>query len=105
MKNISVQELKKMMDSGEDFQLIDIREPFEYGIAHINGELIPMYELVEHTDKIKKDKKVILMCHTGGRSAMIAEHLELNFGINNLYNLEGGIAAWTAEIDPNIPGY
>ena len=105
MKNLSVQELKKMMDASEDFQLIDIREPFEYEIANIKGELIPMNELVENTGKIQKHKKVVIMCHRGGRSAAMIQYLEQNFMFDNLYNLEGGIGAWTEEIDSNVPEY
>ena len=105
MKEISVTELKQMMDNHEDFQLIDVREPHEYDICHITEELIPMAEVPFNMDKISKDKKVIIHCHGGGRSGRIIQWLEENNGFENLYNLKGGIGAWAKEIDPSMPQY
>ena len=105
MKEKTVAELKAMMDSGTDFQLIDVREPHEYEICNIKGELIPMNEIPDNLDKISKDKIVIMQCRSGSRSGRIVEFLEQAHGYTNLYNLKGGILAWADEIDPEMPKY
>lgn len=105
MKEITVQELKAMQDSGEDFQLLDVREPHEYDIANLNGELIPMQQVPEAGDKIAKDKKVIVHCRSGARSAQAIKFWEDKHGLDNLYNLKGGILAWAREIDPEMAQY
>ncbi len=105
MKEVTVQELKKMMDSKADFQLIDVREPHEYDICNLNGELIPMSDIPNSVDMISKDKQVILHCRSGKRSGDMLLWLEKNHGFKNLYNLKGGILAWAREIDPEFPTY
>jgi adenylyltransferase/sulfurtransferase len=97
--------IKAMMDSGEDFQLIDVREPHEYEICNLKGELIPMNEVPDHLDQISKDKVVVVHCRSGARSGRIIEYLEQTQGYPNLYNLKGGILAWADEIDPDMPKY
>ncbi|MCZ8356043.1 MAG: rhodanese-like domain-containing protein [Cyclobacteriaceae bacterium] len=105
MKEISVQELKQLMDSKADFQLIDVREPHEVDICEIGGELIPMHDVPHNLDKISKDKQVVVHCRSGGRSGQIIQFLEKNHGFTNLYNLKGGILAWAREIDTSMPTY
>jgi adenylyltransferase/sulfurtransferase len=102
MKEVTVQELKAMMDNGSDFQLIDVREPFEAEAANIGGELIPMGEVLSNVDKIAKDKPVVVHCRSGARSATIINALQSQHGFENLHNLKGGIMAWSREIDPSI---
>ncbi len=105
MKEISVSELKEMMDSGKDFQLIDVREPNEYDFANIGGELIPLATVLDNADKISRDKMVVIHCRSGARSGNAVRLLEQQHGFDNLYNLKGGILAWSAEIDPDVPRY
>jgi len=105
MKEKSVTELKEMIDNGVDFQLIDVREPHEFDICNLKGELIPMNEIPENIDKIAKDKAVIIHCRSGARSGRIIQYLEQEYGYTNLFNLEGGILAWAHEIDPGMPKY
>ncbi len=105
MKEVTVQELKKLIDSHADFQLIDVREPHEYEICEIGGELIPMSEIPYNVDKISKDKKVVIHCRSGKRSGDMLLWLEKNHGFENLYNLKGGLLAWAKEIDPSMPTY
>ena len=105
MKEITVRELKQMIDNGEDFQLIDVREPYENDIATLNGELIPLNTIPFAEDKISKDKKVVVHCRTGGRSGQAIKLLEQKFGYDNLYNLKGGIHAWSDEIDSSVEKY
>lgn len=105
MKEVTVQELKKMKESGEDFQLIDVREPHEYDICNLEGELIPMSEIPGNVEKISKGKKVVIHCRSGKRSGDMLLWLEKNHGFTNLYNLKGGVLAWAKEIDPEMPTY
>ncbi|MBK7149223.1 MAG: rhodanese-like domain-containing protein [Bacteroidetes bacterium] len=105
MKEKTVEELKAMLDHQEDFQLIDVREAYEYDICHLNGLLIPMGEIPQRTAEIATDKPVIIHCRSGKRSANIIAYLESNFGFSNLYNLEGGILAWADRIDPGMEKY
>jgi len=104
MKEVTVREFKEMQDNGEDYQLIDVREPYEFNIANICGELIPQAEVPNNLDKISHDKKVIVHCRSGARSGRIVQYLEQQ-GYENVYNLKGGILAWSAEIDPSVPQY
>lgn len=105
MKEVTVQELKSMMDAKSEFQLIDVREPHEFDICNLNGELIPQAEIPHNVDKISKDKKVIIHCRSGARSGNMVQWLEKNHGFTNLYNLKGGVLAWSKEIDPSMPTY
>ena len=105
MKEITVSELKKMMDEMQDFQLIDVREPHEYEIAQMGGELIPMGEVMDNADKISKDKPVIIHCRSGARSGAIVNALESQLAFTNVYNLKGGILAWATEIDTSLTKY
>jgi len=99
MKEISVQELKEMQDNNEGFQFIDVREPLEYEEANLNAELIPLGDIPESVDKIKRDQKVIIHCRSGKRSANAVKWLEQNHQFDNLYNLKGGILAYQDEIE------
>ncbi len=105
MKEISVLEFETLKNSGADFQLIDVREPYERDIASIGGDLIPLAEIIDHADKISRDKQVIVYCRSGKRSASAIQALEQLQGYDNLYNLAGGILAYSAEIDSSITRY
>ena len=98
MKEVSVQELKQLIDEKKDFQLIDVREEYEFDEANIKGELIPMGEVMDNLDKISKDKQVVIHCRSGKRSATVISALESQHGYTNLYNLNGGILAYIEEI-------
>jgi rhodanese-related sulfurtransferase len=104
MKEISVQELKEKIDNHEDFQLIDVREDFEYEVSNLGGTLIPLGGILIEADKVSRDKPVIVQCRSGKRSAAAIMQLE-QLGYTNLYNLTGGILAWANEIDPTINVY
>lgn len=105
IKTITVVELKKLMDEKKDFQLIDVREQNEYDFCNIGGELIPMGTIANSIDKIDKTKQVVVYCRSGSRSGRIVAALQQQYGLTNLYNLTGGILAWSDEIDPGIPQY
>lgn len=105
MKEVTVQELKALKDSKANFQLIDVREPHEFDICNLDGELIPQGEIPHNVDKIAKDKQVVIHCRSGARSGNMVKWLESNHGFTNLYNLKGGILAWAKEIDTSMPTY
>jgi sulfur-carrier protein adenylyltransferase/sulfurtransferase len=102
---ISVQELKRKTDAREAFELIDVREPFEYEIARIDGaKLIPLGEIADRMDELQREQAIVVHCHSGKRSAQAVRLLQQR-GFSNVYNLEGGINAWSDQIDPNVPKY
>lgn len=108
LREVSVQELKKMLDEDPEmksFLLLDVRREDEYEYANLNGKLMPMSEVPEKFSEIPKDKKVIVHCHHGGRSRKVVSWLQDAHGFENLYNLDGGIHAWSTEIDTNVPIY
>lgn len=102
---VTVQEYKSWLNRGEDVQLIDVREPHEVEIAGIGGELIPLKTVLDNADKISRDKRVVVHCRSGKRSADAIKQLKQKYGFDNLYNLKGGILAWSREIDQSVPQY
>lgn len=108
MKNgipqITVKELKRRIDAGENVYILDVREPWEYVIAHIGGRLIPQDEVPQRLAEIDRNREVIVHCHSGIRSQQIAELLKRS-GYPRVANLAGGINAWSEEIDPKVPKY
>jgi sulfur-carrier protein adenylyltransferase/sulfurtransferase len=105
IKEITAKELYDLQVRGEDIQIIDVREPHEYEIANINGELIPLATVTANAERIDRNKKVIVHCKMGGRSAKAIHELEENFGFTNLYNLKGGILGWIDEVQPELTKY
>jgi sulfur-carrier protein adenylyltransferase/sulfurtransferase len=94
MKEITAEELRHWQLKKEDFQLIDVREIAEYDWANLGGELIPLGEVRKNVQRISKEKKVVVHCRSGKRSAEAIRFLESEFGFTNLYNLKGGIIAY-----------
>ena len=105
LKEITAKELYDLQVRGEKFQLIDVREPHEYNIVTIGGELIPLATIAANADRIARDRKVIVHCKTGGRSAKAIRELEEKFGFTNLYNLKGGILSYIDEVQPELTKY
>ena len=105
IKEITSRELYDMQVRGEDIQIIDVREPHEYQIANMGGQLIPLATVSANADKIDRNKKVIVHCKMGGRSAKAIHELEEKFGFTNLYNLKGGILGWIDEVQPELTKY
>src|SRR5690606_13755172 len=99
-----VEELKEKIDNNEDFQLIDVRESFEYDTSNLNGENIPLASVLLEKDRISKEKPVVVHCRSGKRSAQAIKLLE-NEGYTNLSNLKGGILAWKDNLDPDMIVY
>jgi len=104
-KCITATELARWRERQHTFQLIDVREPYEYEIANLGGQLIPQKEIIHHLDQISRDIPVVLHCRSGARSARTIQMLEQEHGFDNLYNLSGGLIASSREVDPDIPVY
>jgi rhodanese-related sulfurtransferase len=102
MKEITPQELKRMKDAGEAFQLIDVREPYEAELCSLGGELIPMGQVVERIGEIRKDVPVVVHCRSGARSSAVINALSSRYGFTNLINLKGGILGYGREVDPSL---
>jgi len=105
IKELTARELYDLQVRGENIQIIDVREPHEYDIANIGGELIPLSTVSANAAKIDRNKKVIVHCKMGGRSAKAIHELEEKFGFTNLYNLKGGILGWIDEVQPELTKY
>lgn len=105
MKEITVQELKAMQERQDDFQLIDVREDFEYQESNLGGVHIPLGQILSEVDKIDRDKPVVIHCRSGKRSAQAVQILTQREGFDNLSNLKGGILAWRDELDPDLMVY
>jgi rhodanese-related sulfurtransferase len=105
---ISVREVKQIMDAGKTLHLIDVREPNEFAVCKIEGaELIPMRtvpgELQDITSKAES-APVIVFCHHGMRSLNVVNWLREQ-GVKNCASMAGGIDAWSATVDPTVPRY
>lgn len=99
IKEVTVQEFEQWVKGGEDIQVIDVREPSEYELVNIGALLIPLATMKDRADEIRRDRKVVIHCKAGGRSAKAIRELEEAFGFDNLYNLKGGIMAIDKETD------
>lgn len=106
MNEITVSELKKRLDAGDDIQLIDVRQPDEYAFASIEGaKLIPLGEVPNRMDEIDPTREAVVHCKMGGRSARAIEFMERAGFRGKLSNLVGGITAWSNEVDATVPKY
>lgn len=90
---------------GDDVVLLDVREHDELQVAAVAGALhIPMREIPARLAELAADKPLVVMCHSGGRSRRVAEFLVAN-GFTTVFNLKGGIDAWSTQLDSQIPRY
>jgi molybdopterin/thiamine biosynthesis adenylyltransferase/rhodanese-related sulfurtransferase len=97
-------ELKQRLDRGDRIDLIDVREPWESQTANIGGRLIPLNELPQRIGEIDREGEIVVHCKSGGRSQRAAEFLAQS-GFAKVWNLAGGITAWSNEVDPSVPKY
>jgi len=107
MQDIEPSRLKAWLDdaSRERPVLLDVREPWEYEKARIEGSrLVPMREVPARLAEIDDDSEVVAICHHGGRSMQVAVFLEKQ-GFKRVHNLKGGIDAWSRTVDPSVPIY
>jgi rhodanese-related sulfurtransferase len=97
--------LQALLDSGEEIQMIDVREQWELDICRIAGSLnIPLATLPAALDELNREQPVAVICHHGMRSQQAAEFLAAN-GFSRIMNLQGGIEAWATQVDPAMQRY
>jgi adenylyltransferase/sulfurtransferase len=104
LPEISVEELKRKLDTNEDVFVLDVREAHEYQICNIGGHLIPLGQLPQRVGELDPDKHIIAHCRSGKRSADAVDFLRKQ-GFDKVQNLTGGILAWADRIDPKMPKY
>ena len=97
-------ELKRKLDAGEDVFILDVREPHEYQICHLNGHLIPLGDLPKRVSELDSARTIVAHCRSGQRSAQAVEFLR-TAGFRKVWNLKGGILAWSDTVDPSVPKY
>jgi sulfur-carrier protein adenylyltransferase/sulfurtransferase len=103
--SISVTELQRKLQTGGELLVLDVREPFEFEIASIEGSrLIPLGQLGERVDELQRDRETVVLCKSGVRSAHGVELLQRS-GFEKAFNLDGGIDAWADQIDPTMQKY
>lgn len=102
MQEITPKELETMKKEGKAFQLIDVREPYEVELCNIGGTPIPMGEIVERMEELRKDVPVVIHCRSGARSGAVINALSSRYGFTNLINLKGGILAYGRDVDPSL---
>jgi molybdopterin/thiamine biosynthesis adenylyltransferase/rhodanese-related sulfurtransferase/molybdopterin converting factor small subunit len=106
LEEITATELKTLLDSDPNIQLIDVREPFEFEIARIpTGRLIPLGDVVRRSNEIDPEKTTVVHCKGGVRSAKAIQSLKDAGFAGRLINLKGGIKAWSEDVDPTVPKY
>lgn len=102
---MTVRNLKQKLDNGDKFVLLDVREPFEWDICHIDhAKLIPLGQLPSRMSELDSADEIVIHCKSGGRSAKAVRLLQ-EAGFSKLHNVEGGITAWADEVDPRVPKY
>ena len=103
-EGITPAELKAKLAAGERLELLDVREPWEYELARIEGSrLIPLSELPERAGELDPGAQTVVICHHGNRSAYVAQALQ-RAGFQNVLNLEGGLDAYSS-VDETVPRY
>jgi adenylyltransferase/sulfurtransferase len=99
-------QLHAILQAGEKKpQLIDVREPYEYDIARLDAELIPLGQLADNLHKIDRNREVVVYCRSGQRSATAVRWLQKEQGFTRVFNLRGGLLSWAENIDPDMAAY
>jgi rhodanese-related sulfurtransferase len=105
---IAVEAVQKRIAAGERLALIDVREPFEFEAARIEGaDLIPMNTIPEHLEELRgraAETPLIVLCHHGVRSLNVVSWLRRQ-GVENCWSMQGGIDLWSLAVDPSVPRY
>ena len=103
--DISARDLKARLDAGQKLVLLDVREPHEWDIAHLEGaKLIPVNQVTAHAHELSTADEMVVYCKGGTRSARAVNELR-QLGFRKLWNLRGGINAWAEDVDPSLPRY
>jgi molybdopterin/thiamine biosynthesis adenylyltransferase/rhodanese-related sulfurtransferase len=102
--DIQVEELKRRLDAGDPIFVLDVREPHEYQICNIGGQLIPLGDLPKRLSELDSSREIVAHCRSGVRSGKAVELLR-QAGFKKVRNLAGGILAWADRVDPRMPKY
>ena len=101
---IRVEELKQRLDAGENLFLLDVRDEYEYEISNIGGQLIPLPELAKRVNELDTKLNIVTVCKMGPRGAKAAQVLH-KAGFSHVWNLTGGIHAWSDRVDRSVRKY
>jgi rhodanese-related sulfurtransferase len=101
---IRVEELKRRLDAGENLFLLDVRDEFEYEISNIGGQLIPLPELAKRVNELDTHQKIVTVCKMGPRGAKAVQVLQ-KAGFTDVWNMTGGIHAWSDRVDHSVRKY
>jgi len=104
IRQLTAPELKAMMDRGEPFELVDVRTELERETAHIEGSRLLDQAYHDYLLTLDRQTPIVFQCHHGIRSQSAAQYCE-GLGFDNLFNLSGGIDAWSQLVDPSVPRY
>ncbi|MBS4050607.1 rhodanese-like domain-containing protein [Methylomonas rivi] len=101
----TAQQLQERLQRGDKLLLLDVREAHEYAFAHVDGSIhIPLNRIPERIQELNNEQDIVAICHHGMRSQQACLFLE-QYGFDRLYNLKGGIDAWSVSCDPTVPRY
>jgi rhodanese-related sulfurtransferase len=100
--DISTAEFRSLQERGVEHQLIDLREPYEAERCTLGGLLIPMGEILDRLDELRRDVPVVMHCRSGNRAGAVVQALSQRYGFANVHNLRGGIEAWRETVDQSI---
>jgi rhodanese-related sulfurtransferase len=106
VRDLSPREFLERRAGGDGFTLLDVREDWEVALAPVPSDHlhIPMAEISQRLGELDPQQETVVICRSGGRSAQVAQYLERQ-GFGKVFNLSGGILAWSRVIDPRIPQY
>ncbi len=104
VERISASDVKAMLDAGEAFEFLDVRSPAERELASVEGARLLDKPTFDEVSKLPKDTTLVFMCHHGMRSFQAGEHFA-RLGFRKVKNLEGGIDAWSTQVDESVPRY
>ena len=99
---ITIHDLLILREVGRPHQLIDLREPYEAERCTLGGTLIPMGEILDRRNELRRDVTVVMHCKSGNRAGAVVQALTARYGFTNVVNLKGGIDAWKVEVDQSI---
>jgi len=94
--------LNRLLQDSNDYEVIDIREPYEYKAANTGARNIPMADVVHQIDELPKHKNLVFMCKSGKRAEALVNLLNKDYSLPNVFVLEGGILAWKENVDINL---
>ncbi len=105
VEQIRPAELVEKIKTGEDWLILDVREPHELVIASLDGAIhVPMGEIPDRYRELPAERAIAVLCRSGARSASVCEFLE-NQGFEHVVNIDGGILKWAEDVDPTLTPY